>query len=142
MQALPPVGGHIVPSALFGVEQAPPMHVAVWHVLLVAHVRGVPLQTPFTQASPRVHASPSSQVPAPVVSGGYTQLPVDGSQVPAKWHWSFAVHTTAVPTHVPPTQVSPAVHASPSLHGSARMSSTGVGVGQPAGDTQVPATWH
>ena len=61
-----------------------------------------PTQAPAEQASPVVHALPSVQE---VPSGleGFEQMPLAGSQVPAKWHWSWAVQTTAlVPTQTPP----------------------------------------
>jgi hypothetical protein len=47
---------------------------------------------------------------------GSLQIPVDESQVPTSWHWSEAVHTTGLaPWHCPERQVSPPVHALPSL---------------------------
>src|SRR5437763_287673 len=75
---------------------------------------GVPAQTPALQTSPSVLASPSLHgVPSGVT--GFEQVPVSGSQVPASWHWSWAVQTTGLTAvHVPPWQVSPCVQASPS----------------------------
>jgi hypothetical protein len=36
----------------------------------------------------------------PLVWAGFEQMPVPGSQVPATWHWSLAVHVT--PMHLLP----------------------------------------
>jgi hypothetical protein len=76
---------------------------------------GVPLvQKPPRQASPVVHALPSSQE-APSVLAGLEHAPVEVLQVPAVWHWSLAGQVFIVPpTHVPPEQASPDVQALPS----------------------------
>ena len=73
--------------------------------------------------------------------GGLLQVPVAGSQVPAVWHWSEAVHTTGfVPTQAPAAQVSVCVHALPSVQG---VPSTFVGLLQvPVAGLQAPAVWH
>ena len=73
--------------------------------------------------------------------GVLLQVPVAGSQVPAVWHWSEAVHTTGfVPTQAPAAQVSVCVHALPSVQG---VPSTFVGLLQvPVAGLQVPAAWH
>ena len=47
-----------------------------------------------------MHELPSLQV-VPFAAVGFEQTPVVGSQVPAAWHWSLAVHTTALPAHTP-----------------------------------------
>src|SRR5262249_36661352 len=61
-----------------------------------------PTQAPAEQASPVVQALPSLQE-VPSSLGGFEHTPDAGSQVPAKWHWSCAVQTTAlVPTQTPP----------------------------------------
>jgi hypothetical protein len=61
-----------------------------------------------------VHASPSLQ-PEPLLLLGLEQTPVFGSQLPTSWHWSLAVHVTAlVPTHLPAEQLSTLVQALPS----------------------------
>ena len=79
------------------------------------HTTGVPAQTPFWQVSPVVQALPSLQVPT---FTGFEHAPEVGSQVPATWHWSLAVHVLAVPlVQVPPWHASPVVHALLSLHG-------------------------
>src|SRR5262249_26878899 len=41
--------------------------------------------------------------------------PVLVLQTPTPWHWSLAVQTTGVPVQRPAWQVSPVVHARPSL---------------------------
>ena len=53
----------------------------------------------------------------PLAFAGFEHAPVAGSHVPARWHWSCAVHVTGfAPTHVPAWQVSLCVQALPSLH--------------------------
>src|SRR2546425_429043 len=75
----------------------------------------MPTQMPASQASVGVQALPSSQG-APLGLAGLLQAPVAGSQVPAVWHWSAAVHTTGfAPTQAPAWQVSLCVHALASL---------------------------
>src|SRR5438445_221688 len=50
--------------------------------------------------------------------GVLLQVPVAGSQVPAVWHWSEAVHTTGfAPTQAPAAQASVCVHTLPSVQG-------------------------
>jgi hypothetical protein len=64
-----------------------------------------------------VHAFPSLH-DVPFGFAGFEHTPVPVSQVPARWHWSGAGHTTGfAPTHEPPLQVSVCVQASPSSHG-------------------------
>jgi hypothetical protein len=87
-----------------------------------------------------VHALPSLQA-APFGFGGFEQAPVAGSHVPASWHWSDAVHVTALaPTHVPAWHVSLCVHALPSL----QVASFGFGGFEhaPVCGSQLPASWH
>src|SRR5438876_4335318 len=91
---------------------------AVWHWSEAVHPTGfVPTQAQAAQVSVCVQALPSVQgVPSTFV--GLLQVPVAGSQVPAAWHWSEAVLTTAfVPTQAPAAQVSVCVHALPSEQG-------------------------
>src|SRR5438552_18563121 len=73
--------------------------------------------------------------------GGLLQVPVAGSQVPAVWHWSEAVHPTGfVPTQTPAAQISVCVHALPSVQG---VPSAWAGLVQaPVAGSQVPAVWH
>jgi hypothetical protein len=70
-----------------------------------------PVQAPAWHESAVVHAS-SSLHGEPFGRLGFEQTPVDGLQVPASWHWSDAVHVTAVPA----TQEPVALHASAPLH--------------------------
>src|SRR5579863_4474612 len=72
-------------------------------------------QRPASHVSPLVHGLPSLQA-VPLGASGLEQMPVEGSQVPAAWHWSEAVHTTGLdPVHTPAWQVSICVQALPSL---------------------------
>src|SRR5437016_464002 len=100
----------------------------------------MPTQMPASQASVRVQALPSSHG-APLSLAGLLQAPVVGSQVPAVWHWSAAVHTTGfAPTQAPAWQVSLCVHALASLQlvplGLAGLLQT------PDAGLQAPAVWH
>jgi hypothetical protein len=57
-----------------------------------------------------LHAVPSGSL-------GLEQTPEVGSQVPATWHWSLAVHTTGfVPTQVPDSHAPLAKQEFPALH--------------------------
>ena len=98
------------------------------------------MQTPASHVSLCVQALPSSQ-PLPFVLLGFEQVPVDGSQVPASWHWSLAVQTTGLaPVQTPAWQVSLCVHALPS---SQVTSSALFGFEQvPVDWSQTPAVWH
>lgn len=91
--------------------------------------------------SPVVHALPSSQG---VLLGliGFEHLPLAGSHVPAVWHWSMAVHITAIPGVQTPLR-----HASPvpvqellSLQGVPSVASGLEHV--PVLGLQVPAVWQ
>src|SRR5207247_10825565 len=114
---------------------------AVWHWSEAGHPTGfVPTQAPAAQVSVCVHALPSVQgVPSTFV--GLLQVPVAGSQVPAVWHWSEAVHPTGfVPTQTPAAQISVCVHALPSVQG---VPSAWAGLVQATvAGSQVPAVWH
>jgi len=88
---------------LTGLEQTPVLmlHVpAEWHWSGMGHVTAVPaVQTPAIQASPVVHALPSSHGPDLI---GLEQAPVLALHVPAVWHWSGMGHVTVVPAvHTP-----------------------------------------
>jgi hypothetical protein len=75
-----------------------------------------PVQTPPTQVSVSVQALPSLHG-APFVFAGFVHAPEAGSQVPATWHWSDAVHVMRLPLmHVPPSHMSLNVQGLPSLH--------------------------
>jgi hypothetical protein len=52
-----------------------------------------PPQTPDVHISPVAHVLPSLQGD-PSTTTGLVQAPVDGSQVPAEWHWSGAEQFT------------------------------------------------
>jgi hypothetical protein len=50
-----------------------PLHAPAWHVSL------------WVQAFPSLHA-------VPFAATGFEQAPLEGSHVPAMWHWSDAAH--------------------------------------------------
>ena len=108
VQPLPSV--QVAPSVLLGFEQRPDVVSQVptlWHwssAVQVTVLAGV--QVPVWQVSPVVQALPSVHV-VPLAFDGFEQVPLKVSQMPASWHWSEAVQTTAVPVQAPP-----AVHAS------------------------------
>src|SRR5437667_319857 len=69
---------------------------AVWHWSEAVHTTGiVPTQAPAAPVSVCVHTLPSVQG-VPSAWAGLVQAPVAGSQVPAVWHWSEAVHTRVI----------------------------------------------
>src|SRR5436305_10927637 len=114
---------------------------AVWHWSEAVHTTGfAPTQAPAAQASVCVHELPSVQG-VPSAWAGLVQAPVAGSQVPAVWHWSEAVHTTGfAPTQAPAAQASVCVHTLPSVQG---VPSAWAGLLQaPVAGSQVPAVWH
>jgi hypothetical protein len=64
--------------------------------------------------SPVVHALPSLHA-IPSVATGFEQVPVNGAQTPATWHWSLAVQTTGFEqTQTPAWHESLCVQALPS----------------------------
>jgi hypothetical protein len=141
VQALPSL--HVVPSVLLGFEQVPSawLHVpATWHWSSAVQVTGLPpVQAPDWQLSVWVQALPSLQV-VPFAAFGFEQVPFDGLQVPATWHWSCAAQVTAVPVQVPLWQASAVVQAFPSLQ---VVPLVLFGFEQtPFDGLQVPATWH
>lgn len=76
----------------------------------------------------------------PSAATGLLQTPFPVLHVPTKWHWSRAVHVTAVPTQLPTWQASAVVQAFPSLHDAP---SGLVGFEQrPVEESHVPALWH
>src|SRR5262249_10115708 len=87
---------------------------ALWHWSEAVHSTAVPVQAPAWQLSERVQALPSLQR-GPAAFAGVEQTPVAGWHVPAAWHWSEAVHSTAVPVQAPAWQLSECVQALPSL---------------------------
>jgi len=90
---------------------------ATWHGSDAEQTTGFePVQTPLWHVSLCVHAFPSLHV-VPLAALGFEQRPLPGLHVPAMWHGSLAVQTVGVPdVQVPDWQVSPLVHAFPSLH--------------------------
>src|SRR5207248_515796 len=103
----------LVPLGLAGLLQAPDAGLqtpAVWHWSAAVHTTGfAPTQAPAWQVSLCVHALASLQL-VPLGLAGLLQAPDAGSQVPAVWHWSAAVHTTGfAPTQAPAWQVSKCV---------------------------------
>src|SRR5213076_1167019 len=87
-----------------------------------------------------VQPLPSSQR-APLGRAGLLQVPDVGSQVPAVWHWSAAVHTTgSAPTQAPASQVSLCVHALASLQ-LVPLGLAGL-LQAPVAGLQTPAVWH
>ena len=79
----------------------PAAHASVVQALPSLQAIEVPTHRPALQASPVVHALPSSQA-LPFARAGIEHRPVEGLQVPASWHWSDAMQTTGfVPTQLP-----------------------------------------
>ena len=98
------------------------------------------MQLPALQVSVCVQASPSLQL-APSAFGGFEQVPVPGSHVPAVWHWSLAVQTTGFElVHAPDWQVSVCVHP----FASSQLDPFGLAgfVQAPVAGLHVPASWH
>src|SRR5437899_2531951 len=143
VQALPSVHG--VPFVFGGLEHTPVVVLQVptsWHWSEAVQTTGLlPVHTPLWQVSVCVQALPSLQV-VPSVLFGFEHTPVDGSQVPATWHWSSAVQVTVevgLP-QVPFWQVSPDVQALLSLQ---VVPFASFGFEQtPVVVSHVPATWH
>jgi hypothetical protein len=142
VHALPSL--QVVPLATVGFEHVPVLglHVpAAWHWSLAAQVTWLPaVHTPAWQLSSRSHALPSLHA-VPLLAAGFEQVPVPGSQVPAVWHASLAVHVTWLPAvQAPAWQVSFRSHALPSLHD---VPFATVGFEQaPELGSHVPAAWH
>jgi hypothetical protein len=132
------------PSGFGAIEQSPVCgsHVPSLHASPPVHTTGlIPVHTPPWQRSTFVHASASSHT-LPSGSGGVEHFPVFGSQVPAAWHGSIAVHVFGVPpVHTPAWQVSSCVHSSPSSHATPS-GSAGEAEHIPVAGSHVPATWH
>jgi hypothetical protein len=149
---LPPVQAE--PSGFRGWVQAPvpPSQLpARWHSScapgqLTAEV-GEP-HVPATQVSPRVQALPSSQAAPSATGCEAEQVPLDRSQVRARWHWSRAGQSAsleqaqllAAGVQRPARQASPVVQARPSSQGAP--SSAGGSEQRPLAGSQVPATRH
>src|SRR2546422_1080409 len=135
---------HGVPFGALGFEHTPVDVLQVpasWHWSEpVQTTAGPAVQTPAWQLSFWVQALLSALQAVLFALGGFEQRPVDVLQVPASWHWSWAVQTTGVPVQVPLWQLSPVVQARPSLQ---LVPSDLAGFEQrPVVVSQVPATWH
>src|SRR5947207_1547456 len=142
VQALPSSQG--APSSLAGLLQTPDAGLqtpAVWHWSAAVHTTGfAPTQAPAWQVSLCVHALASLQL-VPLGLAGLLQAPDAGSQVPAVWHWSAAVHTTGfAPAQAPAWQVSLCVHALASLQ-LVPLGLAGL-LQAPDAGLQTPAVWH
>jgi hypothetical protein len=134
----------MVPAGCDGFEQTPlvgSQAPSVWHGPGAAQVTVLAgVQVPIWQESASVHALLSLHG-VPLATGGFRQMPVDGSHVPELWHWSAAVQVTGAPGwQVPAVQTSPCVHVLPSLHD---VPFETAGLEQvPVVGSQTPATWH
>jgi hypothetical protein len=113
---------------------------AVPQLLVLQVTPLVAVHVPLAHAAVSVHDLPSLQA-APSFPLGLEHTPVDGSQVPARWHASRAVQVTGLdPVHVPLWQESVWVQALPSLQ---EVPSFAFGFEHmPVDVSQVPATWH
>jgi hypothetical protein len=103
---------------------------------------GVPVQPPLTQLSEPVNTQRfPSEHDVPSVAGGFEHWPVVGLQAPATWHWSDALHVTALAAaHTPAWHVVSVLQALPSLHG---VPSVAAGLEHwPLLGSHVPARWH
>ena len=100
------------------------------------------VQMPAWQLSFWVQALSSALQAVLFALGGFEQTPVVVSQVPASWHWSDAVQTTAGPAvQTPAWQLSFWVQAL--LSALQAMLSGAAGFEHcPVPASHVPATWH
>ena len=114
VQALPSLHGFVL---FVKTQPLAGLQVSVVQTLLSLQTTAVPgWQMPPAQASPAVQALLSLH-DVPPGAFGLEQIPVAGLQVPATWHWSSAVQSTAVPEQVPPARhTSPVVQALLSVH--------------------------
>jgi hypothetical protein len=108
--------------------------------ILSSQTTAAPPHTPLLHLSPLVQALPSVHGVSSALFG-FEQTPVAGSQLPAAWHWSLAMHVTGLaPLHTPATHESVFVHALPSLQA---VPSALAGFEQaPVLASQLPAVWH
>lgn len=94
------------PSGSGGFEQVPVTESQVpltWQASCAVQIAAEPaLHVPLLQVSPTVQALPSSQA-TPFALAGELHSPVEGSQMPATWHWSAASHTLGLPEAQAPT---------------------------------------
>ena len=90
------------------------LQVSSVHTLLSSQFSAVPLlHVPPEQVSPIVHAFPSLHERALLVCAH----PVAGEHASVVHRFPSSQLSAAPPTHAPPEQASPVVHAFPSLHG-------------------------
>ena len=89
----------------------------MWQASLAVHVTGLlPVHVPLWQVSVCVHAFPSLH-DVPLATTGFEHAPVLGLHVPAVWHVSLAVQTTAGPgVQTPLWHESFVVHLFPESH--------------------------
>ena len=114
---------------------------ATWHWSLAVHVTGFdPVHAPAWHAYNVLHLLlPVHAVPSG--APGFEQAPIVGSQLPATWHWSLAVHITGFePVHEPLWHVSVCVQELPSLH-AVPLAAEGL-EHIPLVGSQAPAIWH
>ena len=143
LQALPSLQSASLaqPHLLWSKKQPPgSTQLSTVHAILSSQLTPAPPHTPLLHTSPPVHALPSLHG---VLSGllGLLQSPVAGSQVPASWHWSLAVHVTGLaPLHTPAWQLSVLVQALLSLHAEPSLLAGLLHLPVPA--SQLPAVWH
>src|SRR2546425_362198 len=128
--------------SLAGFEQRPVVVSqvpATWHWSRAVQTTGVLVQVPVWQLSPVVQARPSLQL-VPLGLAGFEQRPVGVLQVPASWHWSWAVQTTGVPR----SEARRVGEAGGSRGSPFHLKKKGMaGFEQrPVVVSQVPATWH
>jgi hypothetical protein len=104
----------------------------IWHVPDVHEPAGCKVNVPVHIAVP--HVVPSALL-------GLVQTPVPGTQLPALWHWSSALHVTELPAlHVPPWHVSSVHRFASRSHDTPFALATGAG--QPDAGTHAPMVWH
>jgi hypothetical protein len=114
---------------------------ATWHWSDALHTIGLaPMHTPARQLSLKVQAFPSVQM-EPSAAFGLLHCPFAGLQIPARWHWSDALHAMGFePVHTPDWHESKVVQAFPSLH--AVPFGRLVPTQRPERTSQVLAVWH
>jgi hypothetical protein len=137
---------HAVPSAAFGLEQAPVLgsHVpAAWHWSLAVQTTGFdPVHAPAWHWYSRLHLSvPMHGAPSGLGTCA-EHAPVDGLHVPGSLHWSLLVQTTGSdPTQRPALHASSCVQALPSLHATPFATGTGA-EHRPVVLSHVPGALH
>jgi hypothetical protein len=142
VHALP--SSQTVPLGAGGLEHVPDAGLqmpATWHWSeAVQATEFEPTHAPAEHASVCVHALPSLQL-VPSAAAGFEQAPLVGSQAPARWHWSLALHVTGFdPVHVPPEHAYVCSHLLLPVHA---VPSGAVGFEHvPVAVLHVPTEWH